>query len=56
MARMDRVPLPDDKFVTEYGGYRFRVLSVANMQVQKVMLTKLRMTAGSGSAPAAAKK
>lgn len=41
MSQMDRVPQPNDHFVCEHDGYRFRVLSVEDRQVQRVLLTKL---------------
>ena len=41
MSQMDRVPEPNERFATDYGGFRFRVLSVADRQVQRVMLTRL---------------
>lgn len=46
MAEMDRVPQPGDKFSVEYGGFRFRILSVKDRQVSKVMMTKLPKAAG----------
>ena len=45
MAAMDRVPQPGDKFSVEYGGFRFRILSVKDRQVSKVMMTRLPRTA-----------
>ncbi len=41
MSHMDRVPRPNDHFVMEYQGYRFRVLSVADRQIQRVLMTKI---------------
>ena len=41
MSCMDRVPEPDDHFSCEYKGYRFRILSVENRQVQRVLMTRL---------------
>lgn len=41
MSKMDKVPDPNDHFTTDYGGYRFHILSVADRQVQRVALTKL---------------
>ena len=45
MAAMDRVPQPGDKFSVEYEGFRFRILSVKDRQVSKVMMTRLPRTA-----------
>lgn len=45
MAKMDKVPDESEHYTTDYGGYRFHVLSVADRQVQKVALTKLRVPA-----------
>jgi CBS domain containing-hemolysin-like protein len=42
MSEMDRVPEPNDHFVTEYQGYRFKLLSVKDRQVQRVLLTRLQ--------------
>lgn len=42
MAQMDHVPDESEHFTTDYGGYRFHVLSVANRQVQKALMTKLK--------------
>lgn len=41
MSCMDRVPRDNERFVTEYGGYRFRVLSAADRQVQRVLVTRI---------------
>ena len=41
MAQMDKVPDPNEHFTTDYGGFRFHVLSVADRQVQRVFLTRL---------------
>lgn len=40
MSCMDRVPEPNDHFSCEYQGYRFRILSVENRQVQRVLMTR----------------
>ena len=37
---MDRVPEENDRFLLDYQGYRFRVLSVARQQVERVLLSK----------------
>ncbi len=41
MAQMDKVPDGSEHFTTDYGGFRFHVLSVAERQVQRVMLTRI---------------
>ena len=41
MAQMDKVPDSSDHFTTDYGGFRFHVLSVADRQAQRVLLTRL---------------
>lgn len=41
MSLMDSVPSPDCHFETKYKGYRLKVLSVADRQVQKVLFTRL---------------
>lgn len=47
MSKMDRVPSPGEKFQVEYQGFRFRILSVKDRQVSKVMLTRLPQAARS---------
>ena len=42
MTRMDRVPTANDHYVTEYEGFRFRILSVEDRTVQRVLLTRLQ--------------
>lgn len=44
ISRMQHIPEANEHFVTEYGGYRFRVLSTADRQVQRVLLTRLEGT------------
>lgn len=41
ISRMEHIPEANEHFTTEFGGYRFRVLSTADRQVQRVLLTKL---------------
>ena len=41
MSQMDRVPDSNEHFTTDYGGYRFHVISVADRQVQRASLTRL---------------
>ena len=45
MSMMDRVPQPGDKFSVEYQGFRFRILSVKDRQVSKVMMTRIQKAA-----------
>lgn len=45
MSMMDRVPQPGDKFSVEYQGFRFRILSVKERQVSKVMMTRIQKAA-----------
>lgn len=40
IARMDRIPEPDDSFETDYGGYHFQVLSVENKRIKSVLVKK----------------
>ena len=54
MSRMDKVPDPSEHYTTDYGGYRFHVLSVADRQVQRVLLT--RLTAAGKTTSASAQK
>ncbi len=41
MSQMDKVPEANEHFTTDYGGYRFHVLSVEDRQVQRVALTRI---------------
>ncbi len=41
MSQMDKVPDASEHYTTDYGGYRFHVLSVADRQVQRVSMVKL---------------
>lgn len=41
ISRMKHIPEANEHFTTEFGGYRFRVLSTSDRQVQRVLLTKL---------------
>ena len=45
MEEMDKVPDANEHFTTDYGGFRFHVLSVADRQVQRVALTRLAPSA-----------
>lgn len=40
-AEMDHIPVEGEHFTMKYGGYRFRVISVADHQVQRVLMTRL---------------
>lgn len=42
MSLMDSVPAPDCHYETKYQGYRLKVLSVADRQVQKVLFTRIQ--------------
>ncbi len=44
ISQMDRIPEPNDHFTTEYGGYRFKIMSTADRKIQRVLLTKLEET------------
>lgn len=41
IARMDRIPEPNDQFEVDYRGYNFKILSVENKMIQSVLVTKL---------------
>lgn len=41
IARMDRIPEPDEEFDTDYRGFHFKILSVENKMIQSVLVTKL---------------
>ncbi len=41
IARMDRIPEPDEQFDVDYCGFNFKVLSVENKMIQSVQVTKL---------------
>lgn len=49
MEQMDRVPDANEHFTTDYGGFRFHVLSVEDRQVQRVALTRLAAPPGGKS-------
>ena len=49
MSQMDKVPDASEHFTTDYGGFRFHVLSVADRQVQRVSLLRLPGTPGTGN-------
>ena len=46
MSQMDKVPDGSEHFTTDYGGFRFHVLSVAERQVQRVMMTRIPAKTG----------
>lgn len=41
IGEMEHIPEPDEDFDCDYGGYNFKVLSIDNMRVQSVLVTKL---------------
>ena len=41
MSQMDRVPDSNEHFTTDYGGFRFHIISVADRQVQRCSLTRI---------------
>ncbi|MBQ7065765.1 MAG: HlyC/CorC family transporter [Lachnospiraceae bacterium] len=42
VSRLERIPNPDDLFDMDYGGYNFKVLSVENKVIKRVLVTKLK--------------
>ena len=50
ISRLDRIPEPDEKFDVDYGGYNFKILSVENKMIQRVLVTKLPEEPGEGGA------
>ena len=45
MGQMDKIPEACDHFTTDYGGFRFHVLSVADRQAQRILLTRIQTAA-----------
>ncbi len=41
ISRLDRIPEPDEQFDVDYGGYNFKILSVENKMIQRVLVTRL---------------
>lgn len=44
ISRLDRIPEPDEQFDVDYCGYNFKILSVENKMIQRVLVTKLPET------------
>lgn len=42
VSRLERIPNPDDLFDMDYGGYNFKVLSVENKVIKRVLVTKIK--------------
>lgn len=42
IARLDKIPEPDEKFDVDYKGFNFKILSVENKMIQSVLVTRLR--------------
>lgn len=41
IARLDKIPEPDEKFDVNYKGFNFKILSVENKMIQSVLVTRL---------------
>lgn len=41
IAKLDRIPEQDENFNVDYQGYNFRILSVENKMIQRVLVTRL---------------
>ena len=41
IARLDKIPEPDEEFDVDYGGYNFKILSVENKMIQSVLVKRL---------------
>lgn len=41
IAKLDRIPEPDEDFDVDYKGYNFKILSVENKMITSVLVTKL---------------
>lgn len=41
ISRLDRIPAPDEQFDVDYMGYNFKILSVENKMIQRVLVTRL---------------
>lgn len=42
IARLDKIPEPDEKFDVDYKGFNFKILTVENKMIQSVLVTRLR--------------
>lgn len=51
ISRMDHIPEANEHFTCEVDGFRFRVLSAADRQIQRVLVTRLAPARGSRTAP-----
>ena len=52
IARLDKIPEPDEQFKGDYGGFKFKILSVENKMIQSVLVTRLTQTPGEGAGEA----
>ncbi len=41
ISRLGKIPEPDEQFDVDYKGYHFKILSVENKMIQKVLVTRL---------------
>ena len=41
IARLDKIPEPDEEFDVDYSGFNFKILSVENKMIKSVLVTKL---------------
>ena len=41
IARLDKIPEPDEQFDVDYGGFNFKILTVENKMIQSVLVTRL---------------
>lgn len=41
IAKLDKIPEPDEEFDVDYEGYNFKILTVENKMIQSVLVTKL---------------
>ena len=41
IARLDKIPEPDEQFDVDYKGFNFKILSVENKMIQSVLVTRL---------------
>mgnify|MGYP002512911861 CR=1 FL=1 len=41
IARLDKIPEPDEVFDVDYSGFNFKILSVENKMIKSVLVTKL---------------
>ncbi len=43
ISKMDKIPDPDEEFDIDYSGYHFKVLSVENKMISRILVTKNRV-------------